>query len=163
MPGSARVLFQGAFANFSPRSVTRVDFRNDRRAPLLFIAGGADHIVPAKVNRANARLYGKSAALTDVFLSNRRSAREAAVLAATQRPVTPQALGEPSGTPAWETIPSWYLVAGDDHLIPAAAERFMAQRAHSHTSEVDAPHDVMLTNPGTVTHVIENAAHTTAR
>ncbi|MET9564155.1 alpha/beta hydrolase [Streptomyces tauricus] len=65
VPGSARVLFQGAFANFNPRAVTQVDFRNDARAPLLFIAGGADHIVPAKVNRANARLYGKSAALTD--------------------------------------------------------------------------------------------------
>ncbi|UPZ26640.1 alpha/beta fold hydrolase [Streptomyces sp. LRE541] len=65
VPGSARVLFQGAFANFNPRAVTQVDFRNDARAPLLFIAGGADHIVPAKVNCANARLYGKSAALTD--------------------------------------------------------------------------------------------------
>jgi pimeloyl-ACP methyl ester carboxylesterase len=65
VPGPARVLFQGAFANFNPRAVTRVDFRNDRRAPLLFIAGGADHIVPPKVNRANARLYRKSPALTD--------------------------------------------------------------------------------------------------
>ncbi|MET9564154.1 alpha/beta fold hydrolase [Streptomyces tauricus] len=111
----------------------------------------------------NVDLFIKPDKFRDVFLSNRRSAREAAVLAATQRPVTPQALGEPSGTPAWKTIPSWYLVAGDDHLIPPTAERFMAQRAHSHTSEVDAPHDVMLTNPGTVTNMIENAAHTTAR
>jgi pimeloyl-ACP methyl ester carboxylesterase len=65
VPGPARVLFQGAFANFNPRAVTRVDFRNDRRAPLLFIAGGEDHIVPAVVNRANARLYRRSAALTE--------------------------------------------------------------------------------------------------
>ncbi|WP_318219052.1 alpha/beta hydrolase [Streptomyces sp. SCL15-6] len=65
VPGSARVLFQGAFANFNPRAVTRVDFRRDRRAPLLFIAGGEDHIVPPKVNRANARLYEKSAAVTE--------------------------------------------------------------------------------------------------
>jgi pimeloyl-ACP methyl ester carboxylesterase len=65
VPGPARVLFQGAFANFNPSAATRVDFRNDRRAPLLFIAGGADHIVPPKVNRANARLYRKSTAITD--------------------------------------------------------------------------------------------------
>jgi pimeloyl-ACP methyl ester carboxylesterase len=65
VPGSARVLFQGAFANFHPRAATKVDFRNGRRAPLLFIAGEADHIVPPKVNRANWRLYRKSAAVTE--------------------------------------------------------------------------------------------------
>lgn len=65
VPGPAKVLFQGAFANFNPQAATRVDFANDRRAPLLFIAGGADHIVPPKVNKANARLYGKSTAITD--------------------------------------------------------------------------------------------------
>ncbi|SFG70962.1 alpha/beta hydrolase [Streptomyces mirabilis] len=65
VPGSARVLFQGAFANFNPRATTRVDFRNNSRAPLLFIAGGADRIVPPKVNKANVRLYRKSSAITD--------------------------------------------------------------------------------------------------
>ncbi|MFE3410537.1 alpha/beta hydrolase [Streptomyces mirabilis] len=65
VPGPARVLFDGAFANFSSKSPTRVDFSNGRRAPLLFIAGGADHIVPPKVNQANFRLYGKSTAITD--------------------------------------------------------------------------------------------------
>lgn len=65
VPGSARVLFQGAFGNFNPRAATRVDFRNNSRAPLLFIAGGADHVVPPKVNKANARLHRKSSAITD--------------------------------------------------------------------------------------------------
>ncbi|MFI5590039.1 hypothetical protein ACIA5G_33680 [Amycolatopsis sp. NPDC051758] len=61
---SARVLFRGAFANFNPGAATKIDFRNGERAPLLFIAGGADHIVPAKVNKANWRLYRKSSAVT---------------------------------------------------------------------------------------------------
>ncbi|MFJ7903946.1 alpha/beta hydrolase [Streptomyces sp. NPDC096198] len=65
VPGSARMLFQGAFANFHPRAAAKVDFRNGRRAPLLFIAGGADHITPPKVNRANWRRYRKSPAVTD--------------------------------------------------------------------------------------------------
>ncbi|MFF3513194.1 alpha/beta hydrolase [Streptomyces sp. NPDC002573] len=65
VPGSARVLFQGAFGNFNPRAATKVDFRNRRRAPLLFIAGAADHIVPPKVNKANLRLYRKSPAVTE--------------------------------------------------------------------------------------------------
>ncbi|MFD5570020.1 alpha/beta hydrolase [Streptomyces cadmiisoli] len=65
VPGSARVMFQGAFANFNPRAVTKIDFTNGRRAPLLFIAGEADHITPPKVNEANWRLYRKSTAVTD--------------------------------------------------------------------------------------------------
>ncbi|MFE6552892.1 alpha/beta fold hydrolase [Streptomyces sp. NPDC057746] len=103
-------------------------------------------------------LYLKPDKFRDVFLSNRLSKAEAAELAATQRPAGAEGLGEPSGTPAWKTIPSWYLVARADHAIPAAAERFMASRAHAHTTEVDAPHAVQLTNPGTVTKLVERAA-----
>ncbi|MFJ2478501.1 alpha/beta hydrolase [Streptomyces sp. NPDC087659] len=65
VPGSARVLFQGAFANFAGNAPTRINPRNSDRAPLLLIAGSADHIVPPAVNKANARLYRKSTAVTD--------------------------------------------------------------------------------------------------
>src|SRR4051812_26057556 len=34
---------------------------------------------------------------------------------AMQRPFSEEAFGSPSGTPAWRTIPSWYLVASNDH------------------------------------------------
>ncbi|MEU6370243.1 hypothetical protein ABZ876_32110 [Streptomyces sp. NPDC046931] len=77
--------------------------------------------------------------------------------AAAQRTATAQALGEPSGTPAWRTIPSWYLVARDDAL-PAAAERFMAARAHAHTTEIKAPVAVQPTDPGTGTNLVKQAA-----
>lgn len=65
VPGSARVLFQGALANVDPHAATRVDFRNPGRSPLLFIAGGADHIAPPKVNKANVRLSRKSSAIAE--------------------------------------------------------------------------------------------------
>jgi pimeloyl-ACP methyl ester carboxylesterase len=56
----------GVLANFTPgHQETWVNFGNDERAPLLFIAGGEDHIVPAKVNKSNADHYAKSAAHTD--------------------------------------------------------------------------------------------------
>ena len=42
-----------------------MDYKNHDRAPLLFIAGGADHIMPASVNKSNAKRYKKSAALTE--------------------------------------------------------------------------------------------------
>ncbi|MEV0675491.1 alpha/beta fold hydrolase [Actinosynnema sp. NPDC050436] len=57
VPGAARVLFQGALANFRPGGPTKVDFHKRDRAPLLLIAGGADHIVPASMNRENYRRY----------------------------------------------------------------------------------------------------------
>jgi alpha-beta hydrolase superfamily lysophospholipase len=58
------VLFEGALANFKPHAATTVDFGNDERAPLLFIAGGADHVAPAKLNAANAKAYKRSTAIT---------------------------------------------------------------------------------------------------
>ena len=65
IPGTGRVLFEGASANFNPHSPTRVNFRNDTRAPLLFIAGGIDHVSPPSINRANAKKHRKSKAITE--------------------------------------------------------------------------------------------------
>src|SRR3954465_5893438 len=64
VPGPGRVLFQGALANFNPHAATRVDFGNDDRAPLLLIAGGADHTVPAVIDRQTADRYEKSKSTT---------------------------------------------------------------------------------------------------
>jgi pimeloyl-ACP methyl ester carboxylesterase len=64
VPGAGRVLFQGALANVGSRTVFRVDFSRAKRAPLLFIAGGSDHVVPAWINKSNAAHYRKSKAIT---------------------------------------------------------------------------------------------------
>jgi pimeloyl-ACP methyl ester carboxylesterase len=64
VPAAANVLFQGALANLNPKAPTRVSFTNPNRAPLLFIAGGADRLIPAAVNRENTRRYRRSSALT---------------------------------------------------------------------------------------------------
>ncbi|MGW3284290.1 alpha/beta fold hydrolase [Streptomyces sp. NPDC001002] len=103
-------------------------------------------------------LYAKASNYRDVFLSDRLSEKESAVLAATQSPITPQALGEPSGPPAWKSIPSWFLVSRADHVIPAEAERFMATRAKGRVVEANTPHAAQVTDPGTVTKLIEQAA-----
>ncbi|HTX09131.1 MAG TPA: alpha/beta fold hydrolase [Solirubrobacteraceae bacterium] len=65
VPGPGRVLWQGALANFNPHTPAKVDFHNDERAPLLLIAGGADHIVPAAVDRQMAKKEAKSKAITE--------------------------------------------------------------------------------------------------
>jgi alpha-beta hydrolase superfamily lysophospholipase len=63
-PGSW--VWNGILANLERgHQDTWVNFRNDARPPLLFIAGGEDHIMPAEVNRSNAEHYAKSKAHTD--------------------------------------------------------------------------------------------------
>jgi pimeloyl-ACP methyl ester carboxylesterase len=94
--------------------------------------------------------------------ANGLPAREGAVLAASQRPLTTEALNEPSGVPAWKTIPSWALVGLDDHVIPAAGQLAMARTADAKITEIHAPHLSMLSNPAAVTKVIEQAAKATS-
>ena len=84
--------------------------------------------------------------------------KQAATLAASIRPIALSALAEPSGTPAWKTIPSWYLVGTLDRVIPPYAQRFMAQRANAQTVEVRAAHPSMISHSDATTDLIEKAA-----
>lgn len=77
-----------------------------------------------------------------------------ALMAASQRPVTIAALSEKSGTPAWATIPSWYLAGRQDKAIPLATELFMARRAHAQIKEIDSSHASLLSHPDAVAKVI---------
>ncbi|MFI5261810.1 MAG: alpha/beta hydrolase [Candidatus Limnocylindrales bacterium] len=63
-PETGRIFFQGALASMTAGSPCRVDFKNAKRAPLLLVAGGADHIVPPVINRRNYRKYAGSGAVT---------------------------------------------------------------------------------------------------
>ena len=64
VPAAGNVLFEGSLANVKRRSPFRVDYRKEDRAPLLFIAGGADHVIPSSVNEASFERYEKSRAIT---------------------------------------------------------------------------------------------------
>jgi pimeloyl-ACP methyl ester carboxylesterase len=94
-------------------------------------------------------------------MANGLPAREAHVLAVTQLPIATSALGDPSGVPAWQTIPSWAVVGTADHAIPPALQLAMAENAHSQITEAKAPHLSMVSDPGVVTSVILQAVHAT--
>ena len=85
----------------------------------------------------------------------------AADMAASQRPAASGAVTEPAAQAAWQAIPSWYLVARQDHAIAPDLERFMAARANARTVEADGSHSVMVSHPGTVAQLIETAARST--
>ena len=101
----------------------------------------------------------------DVFLTsfaNGVPARQAAALYATQRPITASAGNQPSGVPAWKTIPSWYVLGTQDLIIPPSAQQFMATRAGSTIVKVKAGHLAPVSDPKDVTNVIVQAARTTS-
>jgi pimeloyl-ACP methyl ester carboxylesterase len=88
-------------------------------------------------------------------------APEAALMAATQRPATQEALVEPSGErPLWKHVPSWFQIGEEDHIIPAAVQHYMAERARAHrTVEIPgASHVTLVSHPGATAHMILEAA-----
>jgi pimeloyl-ACP methyl ester carboxylesterase len=112
---------------------------------------------PVPGGGAGADAYIDPADFRDVFVGD-AAADTAAVMAAAQRPLSVDAGNGKTAAVAWKSIPSWYLVATEDHAIPPDAERFMAGRARSETIEIDGPHAVMVTHPQHVTDLIERAA-----
>jgi pimeloyl-ACP methyl ester carboxylesterase len=108
-------------------------------------------------NGQDVDLYIKSADFKDIFAAD-VSDHDAAIQAATQRPLANTAFTQSSGKPAYLTIPSWDLISLDDHAIPATAQRFMAQRAGAHIESVRSAHDIMISHPAAVDRIIIEAA-----
>jgi pimeloyl-ACP methyl ester carboxylesterase len=94
-----------------------------------------------------------------VFTSNEVGPEEASAMAASQRPITLAALNERTTTAIWRSIPSWFLVAGNDNAIPPATQRFEAERARSHAVEIKSGHAAMVSHPAAVSDLILEATH----
>src|SRR4051794_18315780 len=102
-------------------------------------------------------VYIKQSLFPTAF-ANDLPAKTGLALAAGQRPLSFLGGQEPSGPPAWATIPSWAFVGTLDNAIPPAEQRIMAARAGAHTVEVAASHLSMLSQSGAVAKLIEQAA-----
>ncbi len=84
-------------------------------------------------------------------------AGRAGVMAATQRPVAALAFTEPSGAPAWRSLPSWSVVPTADKAAGSDVLRSMAERAGATIVEVEGSHVVMVSRPGAVADLILQA------
>lgn len=129
-----------------------------------YLGGGettvTDHLVIRPIPGAapgNADAYIDPAHFGELFAQD-LPARTTRFMAATQRPGALAALGTESGPPAWEEIPSWFVVASEDRIIPPEAERAMAERAGAEVVEIDSSHVVMMSHPAAVTRLIQEAA-----
>ncbi|MGW6016352.1 alpha/beta fold hydrolase [Streptomyces sp. NPDC055210] len=105
-------------------------------------------------------LYLKQSAFPDA-VANGIPARTAAVMAAAQRPVTLGALTDESGVPAWKSLPSFYLLGTEDHIVPPSLQSAMAKNAQARITKVRAGHLPMITDPHAVESLIVRAGRST--
>jgi pimeloyl-ACP methyl ester carboxylesterase len=117
-----------------------------------------DGVPAAGLPTGDVDLYLKQGPFDTTF-ANGLPKREQEELFARQEPLAAGALSETATeTPAWKTLPSWYVEGTEDKSVSPALQQKMAVRAHSHITTVKAGHLSMLAFPGTITHVIETAA-----
>ncbi|MDA0158942.1 alpha/beta hydrolase [Solirubrobacter ginsenosidimutans] len=113
---------------------------------------GEETVRPVPLSDGTTDFYIAPDSYHDVFCADVPAA-QAAIMAATQRPATQEALVEPSGDPLWQDVPSWFVIGEEDRIIPAALQRFEAERAGarrtlelpgaSHAASVSRPREVV--------------------
>src|SRR6202022_4627929 len=84
--------------------------------------------------------------------------RETRIMAATQKPLNGSALGASPPQAAWRTIPSWYLVATEDHALNPELQRFYAKRMGAHTTEVRSSPVMFISHANKVQKATKEAA-----
>jgi len=83
---------------------------------------------------------------------------KAKVMWAVQQGLSMSTFEDVMGVPAWKSLPTWYLVAGNDEAIPPPAQRMFAERMGATTVEVPSSHVAMVSHPDDVVKVIKAAA-----
>lgn len=117
----------------------------------------APHPLAPKVEPdSHGLIYLPDTAFRTAFAQN-ATAAEQAVLAATQRPISPACITVPVPRPLWKDRPSWFLVAGQDRMIAGDNQRFMAERMKANIRAHDVDHAPIVTAPGVVLSVMLEA------
>jgi pimeloyl-ACP methyl ester carboxylesterase len=101
-------------------------------------------------------LYIDQAAFHEAFCAD-LPAETAAFMAVSQRPGGAIGFGEPSATAGWKSLPSWALLGTQDKTIGITGLRLMAGRAGAITTEIDASHVAMISQPTATADLIRTA------
>lgn len=106
---------------------------------------------------ANGLIWMPDTGFASAFAQN-ASPDQAALFAATQRPIALKCIQEPSPKPAWALKPSWFLIAEDDRMINPATQHFMAKRMGAKARSEKVDHTPLVTSPNAVIDIIHEAA-----
>jgi len=82
----------------------------------------------------------------------------ARVLYAVQGRIAETLFASRTTSAAWRLKPSWYAVSKQDRTTSPELERFLANRMHAKTIELDASHLSLITHPREITDLILKAA-----
>jgi pimeloyl-ACP methyl ester carboxylesterase len=85
------------------------------------------------------------------------SPSEQQAMAVAQLPISINCIIVPAGEQLWKRVPSWYLLAEDDLMIPAQTQRFIAERMHARIGAYPVDHVPMVSAPQHVEQMILDA------
>jgi pimeloyl-ACP methyl ester carboxylesterase len=122
----------------------------------VFYRAAPHSLAPKLAPDGNGWIWLPQTAFATAFAQN-ASAKDLAVLAAVQRPISPNCITVPSGRPLWKDVPSWYLIAEDDHMIVAETQRFMAARMKAKVKSHAVDHLPSITAPKVVIDIVRDA------
>ena len=127
-------------------------------------------LLPQYPTELNAILVGDAAGFAYLDRSRFRAVfaadvdpTTAKIMAAAQKPAFGGIFTEHLDVAAWETIPSWYMVAKNDKALSPDMERFLADRMDATTVEIKASHVPFISQPDEVVKLIERAARATVK
>jgi pimeloyl-ACP methyl ester carboxylesterase len=155
--GAANVVGLVFVAGFAPEEGERlIDAESTSRDSVLTSALVPLHYPTGQGTETAVEFAINPASFHDAFAADLPD-EQTAMMAATQRPVAELAFTEPSGPPAWKTLPSWTVVATGDKAAGADVIRRMAERAGAEITEAEGSHVIMMSQPRIVTDVILSA------
>jgi pimeloyl-ACP methyl ester carboxylesterase len=113
-------------------------------------------LAPKLAPDANNLIWLPDEAFATAFAPN-ASAEDRSVLAAVQRPISLACITVPAGRPLWKDVPSWFLLAEQDHMIIPSTQRFMAERMKAKIKPHAVDHAPNVTAPAAVVEIIRDA------
>ncbi|MGY5804893.1 alpha/beta fold hydrolase [Rhizobium sp. LEGMi12c] len=122
----------------------------------VFYHGEPHPQAPKLTPDSHGLIYLPHGAFATAFAQNAK-AEEVAVLAASQRPISPACITVPVTRPLWKDRPAWFLIAEEDRMIVAENQRFMAERMKAKQRSIPADHMPMVTAPAAVIDIILDA------
>lgn len=139
------LVYVAALAPDEGEKVADVFYRTERHPKAPKLAPDDDGLIWLP-NEAFANAFAQNA-----------SPETLAVLAAVQRPIAIPCITVPVGVPSWRSLPSWYLLAENDHMIVAETQRFMADRMKARVRAHPVDHAPSITAPALVVDIINEA------
>ncbi|WP_298255622.1 alpha/beta hydrolase [Bradyrhizobium sp.] len=127
----------------------------------VFYRAASHPLAPKLAPDDNGLIWLPDEAFKNAFAQH-ASADDLAVLSAVQRPISPACITVPVKRPLWKDVPSFFLLAEEDRMIPAETQRFMAERMKAKVSEQTVDHAPIVTAPHVVVEIVREAIKSVA-